>query len=216
MDFLDERTRRIILSLLGTIFFVYSCVILPLFKILPYGTLKKAAVLDISGFPVAQGEIESNFYYDVIELRYLASIPLVGSIQGQLERNYSSIGKNSDYWFLWHATEIWGPIAILLGITAGIILSIDSLSILFWEKPVLPFGWKLAFVIGLVGTSIQWLLFFLLWLSGEAETGTAVGTLGIKPVPGWPLLFLNILGLVGFLWAVFQQVKAAETYSNHV
>lgn len=207
MDFLDERSRRIILSLMGAILFFYSCVILPLFKILPYGTLEKTAELEMSPLGSIQGRVESKFYYDVVELHYWISL---GSFRGQLESSYSSIGKNSDYWFLWHATELWGPIAILLGIIAVIILFTDNLSMLVQEKPALSFGWKIAVVIGIAAVSIEWLLFLLLWLSGEAEAGTAVGTIGINPVPGWPLLFLNLLGMLGLLWAAFQEVKAAK------
>lgn len=208
MEFLNERSRRVILSVMGTMFFFYSCVILPLFRILPYGSLKKTAELEMSPLGSIQGSIESKFYFDTIELHYWISL---GSIRGQLEFSYSSIGKNSDYWFLWQATEIWGPIAILLGIIAVIILFTDSLSILVQEKPALSsFGRKIAVVIGIVAVSIEWLLFLLLWLSGEAEAGTAVGKIGFKPVPGWPLLFLNLLGVLGLLWGAFQEVKAAR------
>jgi hypothetical protein len=208
MEFLDERSRRIILSLMGTIFFFYSCVILPLFRILPYGTLEKTAELERTPVGSIEGSIESKFYYDAIEVQYWLSGIL--DFRGQFELSYSNIGKNSDYWFLWHATEIWGPIAILLGISAVIILFTDNLSILVQEKPTLPFGWKIAVVIGIAAVSIEWLLFLLLWLSGEAEAGTAVGTIGLKPVPGWPLLFLNLLGMLGLLWAAFQAAKAAK------
>ncbi|MFW9916042.1 MAG: hypothetical protein ACFFGZ_10585 [Candidatus Thorarchaeota archaeon] len=208
MEFLDERSRRIILSLTGSIFFFYSCVILPLFRILPYGTLEKTAQLERTPLGSIEGSVESKFYYDAVELQYWLSGFL--DFHGQFELSYSGIGKNSDYWFLWHATEIWGPIAILLGIAAAIILFTDNLSILVQEKPALPFGWKIAVVIGITAVSIEWFLFLLLWLSGEAEAGTAVGTIGLKPVPGWPLLFLNLLGVLGLLWAAFQAAKAAN------
>lgn len=208
MEYLDERSRRIILSLMGTICFFYTCVILPLFRILPYGTLKKTAQLERTPLGSIEGSVESKFYYDAVELHYWLSAIL--DFRGQFELSYSSIGENSDYWFLWQATEIWGPIALLLGITAVIIFFTDNLSILIQEKPTIPFGWKVAVAIGIAAVSIEWLLFLLLWLSGEAEAGTAVGTIGLKPIPGWPLLFLNLLGMLGLLWAAFQTAKAAK------
>ncbi|MHA2497316.1 MAG: hypothetical protein ACXAEI_17725 [Candidatus Hodarchaeales archaeon] len=282
MESLDERSRRIILSVIGTMFFFYSCVILPLYRILPYGTLKKTAQLERTPLGSFQGSVESKFYYDTIELHYWISGIL--DFRGQFELSYSGIGKNSDYWFLWHATEIWGPISfllvtiaviivlsdsisiliwgrpsisagwkfaggivmavgsigwlfilwlwlsgensdswlplhateiwlpisLLLVISAVIILLADSISILIWGRPSISAQWKFAGGIGIAAVSIEWLLFLLLWLSGEAEAGTAVGTIGLKPVPGWPLLFLNLLGVLGLLWAAFQKEKAAR------
>jgi len=206
MHFSEERSRRVVLSLTGTIFFLYACVIVPFIKALPFATANKS----LHFFVPAKGT--AKLYFDNIEIHYWW---IFGFIQGDINIDYASVGKGSNDWFLWRAAGYWGPMAILLGFLAFSILIADNMSILILKKPFFPFGWKLAVFLGVSGISIQWLLLFLLWISGvtNVETDTAAGTLGLEIIPGWSLLFLNFLGLLVLMWAAVQEAKAADSCS---
>ncbi len=199
MEISNERIRRVVLSLSGLLVFFYTCFFLPFFRVLPYATMKETLYV-VNG-------VSADFYYNSIQIRWWA---LIGLLSGKFDISYSTIGKDSDFWYLWYLTHYWGPISMFLVLITCILLLVENLVIILRKKPIFQFTWKIILFFGIAAVFIEWLLLFTLWFSGTAHIITDIGNIGITLALGPELFFFNLWGVIALTWSSLQLRKLSS------
>ncbi len=181
--------KRLIVALVGGLIFFLVNILAPYIGFM-FGFLEGTIIDDMYGV-----KWDVKWHSSELEMIY-ESTPFDSSI------SYSFTAlENSEVEFLWTLLDLWQWIFLVGGIVALVLVIISEIiTITGGKQPDLRVSLNsLGFIIGLIASGVEWLLFLLIWVLEDWDT--LISGMSNQPDLGFILLILNVVGVIALYLA---------------